>query len=258
MTTISQLPAATLPLDQTNLVEVDQAGRSYKAPISAFDGLVVGPTGPTGVTGPTGPSGVTGSTGPTGAGVTGATGPTGVVGATGATGATGPTGVTGATGPGGGAGSVGATGPTGPTGPTGVAGATGVTGATGPTGVLAANSGSALNSGTIQSDLQGTIAGGGHITYSPTTGVSNFLINGGTVATTLEIAAPNYIGQHLRAQYKNGATTQAMTLGTSIVTGAGVTGYTSTATANVSDFLQFIGANGSQWAIVAIAQGYTI
>lgn len=252
MTTIPQLPAATLPLSAQDLIPVSQSGVTSMAPISAVGSSGGGATGSTGPTGPTGPSGATGPTGASGA--------TGVTGPSGATGPTGPTGVTGATGPGG-AGSVGATGPTGltgATGPTGVTGVTGPTGATGPTGVLAANSGSALNSGTIQSDLQGTIAGGGHITYSPTTGVSNFLINGGTVATTLEIAAPNYIGQHLRAQYKNGATTQAMTLGTTIATGAGVSGYTSTATANVSDFLQFIGANGSQWAIVAIAQGYTI
>lgn len=167
-------------------------------------------------------------------------------------GPTGPSGAVGATGPGG-AGSVGATGPT---------GSTGVTGATGPTGVsgtsLSADHGSFINSGTVQSDVQGTISGGGHITYTPTSGVSNVLINGGTVATTIDIAAPDYVGQHLRAQYKNGATAEALNLGTTIVFGSTVTSYTSTASASVSDFLQFIGANGSQWALVAIAQGYTI
>jgi hypothetical protein len=122
----------------------------------------------------------------------------------------------------------------------------------------AADHGSVLNSGTIQSDLQGTIAGGGHITYSPTSGVSNVLINGGTAATTLDIAAPNYVGQHLRAQYKNGATAEALNLGTTCVFGSTVSSYTSTATAATSDFLQFIGANASQWAVVAIAQGYTV
>jgi hypothetical protein len=78
------------------------------------------------------------------------------------------------------------------------------------------------------------------------------------VATTLDIAAPNYIGQHLRAEYKNGATAEALNLGTTIVFGSTVASYTSTNTASVSDFLMFIGANGSQWACVAIAQGYTI
>ena len=201
----------------------------------------IGATGPTEPSGATGPTGVTGPSGPAGGGPTGATGPTGPTGATGATGVTGVTGATGASG---------ASGPTGPS---------GATGATGATGVLGADHGSFLNSGTVQSDYQTVVNGGSHFTVSPTSGVSNVLINGNSAAaTTIDIGAPNYQGQHLRLQYKNGSTEQALNLGTTIVFGTSPANYTSTPTANVSDFLQLIGANGSRWAVVGIAQGFTI
>lgn len=116
-----------------------------------------------------------------------------------------------------------------------------------------------LNSGTIQVDHQATLTGGSHLTITPAQGVSAVIINGSSsAATTLDVGAPLYLGQHLRVQYKNGSTAQAMTLGTSIKLGATVPSFTSTPTAAVSDFLQLIGANGSQWALVAISQGFTI
>jgi hypothetical protein len=116
-----------------------------------------------------------------------------------------------------------------------------------------------INSGTIQADHQVTVAGGGTVTLTPTIGVTSVLLNGNVAsATTLQVAAPNYVGQHLRVQYKNGATTQALALGNTILLGSTVASFTSTPTAAVSDFLQLIGANGSQWALVAISQGFTI
>lgn len=123
----------------------------------------------------------------------------------------------------------------------------------------AAAQGSFLNSGTVVSDAQSIINGGSHLTITPASGTSNVLINGNTAtATTIDVGPPVYQGQHLRVQYKQGATPQLLNLGTTIVFGASPASYSSTETANVSDFLQFIGANGSQWACVAIGQGFTI
>lgn len=115
-----------------------------------------------------------------------------------------------------------------------------------------------INSGTIAVDTRGTIAGGGHITLGVTNGVNSVLVNGGTVATTIDVAAPLYVGQPLRLDIKQGATTEPVTLGTSIANYINVGAFTSTATAALTDSLQLIGANASQWALAGIALGAAI
>lgn len=125
---------------------------------------------------------------------------------------------------------------------------------------ISADHGSILNSGTVQSDIEGSaITGGGTVTITPSTGTSNVIINGDSaLATTLQIGPPAYAGQHLRVGYKQSGTPQNLNLGTTIATGSTLASFTATATAGVTDFLQFINANGSRWAFVGVMQGFNV
>jgi hypothetical protein len=113
---LNELPAAGLPIQDTDLFLIERAGSALKI---KYEDIAL--SGPTGSTGPQGVKGDTGATGPAGAdgadGAAGATGPQGPKGDTGADGPQGPKGDTGATG---------ATGPQGPKGDTGGGGGGGV------------------------------------------------------------------------------------------------------------------------------------
>jgi len=146
-TSIDALPAASLPLSDSDLLIIQQSGITKKASYDSLEidpavmtedppgsGLyigfvedaLVGPPGPEGPEGPAGPPGADGadSTVP---------GPTGPAGPAGVPGPTGPPGSTGSSGPAGPQGPVGENGAAGPAGPTGATGATGPGVATGGT-----------------------------------------------------------------------------------------------------------------------------
>jgi hypothetical protein len=105
------------------------------------------------------------------------------------------------------------------------------------------------------SDAQFTINGGGHITLTPQSGYSSVAINGGTVATTLDIG-PGYVGQHQRVEFIQVGTTSSLNFGTTVAFGADIPSFTATAIVGYRDLLQFFCLDGSHWALAAVNHGF--
>lgn len=93
---------------------------------------------------------------------------------------------------------------------------------------------------------------------APTLPNSSVLVNLGTTAATIEIAASATLGQAFRMEIKQGATARVVTLGTSVVYGGLITSYTATPSANARDLLEFIANTGSTWMLASLNQGFVL
>jgi hypothetical protein len=130
-------------------------------------------------------------------------------------------------------------------------------------GAGAANLGAVLNSGTIQINNSITLTGtaAGTLTIGPGSGTSDVVVNmpasGGTVTLA---AAPSFPRQRVEIDIKQGATAGVVNLNSGFVfgTSGGPTGYTITPTANLIDRLMLISPDGTKYAVMAIAQGFTL
>jgi hypothetical protein len=120
-------------------------------------------------------------------------------------------------------------------------------------------SGVGINAGTIFVSNQATIAATTTATaITPAEGVSDFLVNLGTVNTTIDIGTATHAGQEFWVDIKMGPTITVPTLGTSVTFGTTYPSFTMTNTAAARDRLHFTSVNPSVWALDALAQGFTI
>jgi hypothetical protein len=88
--------------------------------------------------------------------------------------------------------------------------------------------------------------------------VSDFLVNLGTVNTTINIGVATHAGQEFWVDIKMGPTVSIPTLGTTVTFGTTIPSFTMTPTAAARDRLHFTAVSGSVWALDALAQGFTI
>lgn len=119
--------------------------------------------------------------------------------------------------------------------------------------VSAVGHGLALNGGTLSADNQGTINATATGTIDPT-GLRSCLVNIGSVAATLSIAA-GFAGQNLRLEIKQGTTAQTVGFDSTVIFGGDVTSYTVTPTANKRDLVQLI-YDGAHWMFAAVNHGF--
>lgn len=129
--------------------------------------------------------------------------------------------------------------------------------------VTVADKGLVINSGTVQMNNTTTLTGtaAGTITIAPTTGTSDVIVNlpaaGGTVTVA---AAPSFARQRAEVDFKHGATASVVTLNTGFVfgTSGGPTSYTAGTVASSIDRLMLMSPDGTKWAVLAVAQGFTL
>lgn len=113
---------------------------------------------------------------------------------------------------------------------------------------------------TILAPNQGTIAvvGTHTVLNVASLGLSSFLINMGSTATTIDVNA-GAVGQTLRLEIKQGATPHAATLGSSVVFNATFASFTSTNTAAVVDMIDLVCAqSGTVWRVDNIVLDSTV
>ena len=128
---------------------------------------------------------------------------------------------------------------------------------------LSANTGAVMNSGTVQLYNSVTLTGtaAGTVTIAPTTGTSDVIVNlpasGGTVTVA---AAPSFVRQRAEVDFKHGATASVITLNSGFVfgTSGGPTSFTAGTVANEIDRLMLLSPDGTKWAVMAVAQGFTV
>ena len=120
------------------------------------------------------------------------------------------------------------------------------------------------NGSTVAVINQGTTAVGASVTLSPGDAIHNgFVLNLGTVGTTLDLGPASAAGQEITVAVKQGATPVSVTLGASVVLSQNITGFTVTPTAGVTDLLRFVnfhntGTTAGVWGLAAINQGFTV
>jgi len=120
-----------------------------------------------------------------------------------------------------------------------------------------AGTGVNINAGAVNINTSQTVAGGSHITLTPTVGSPNFYINAGSGATTLDINPATESFQRLTVQFKQGGTPQTLSFGSTVQQGSLTSTYVATTTPNHSDFLTFIG-QGATWAFVGVSPDFNI
>jgi len=117
--------------------------------------------------------------------------------------------------------------------------------------------GISVNGGTLTVRASETLAGGGALTITPTNSLTSVVINGGSVATTLNIGPPAYSEQGLTVAFTQGATAEALNFGSMIQLGTILSSFTVSASPTVTDYLYFISNGATNWDLMAVNQGFT-
>ena len=114
-----------------------------------------------------------------------------------------------------------------------------------------------LSSGTLSNCQYGTLTLSGTTTgtVTPVLGFNAYLVNMGTAAGTIALAAGNITGQPLRLDIKQGATAHTVAFDTSVIFGSDITSFTASPTAAVVDMLEFVW-NGTKWRLAAVNHGF--
>lgn len=101
------------------------------------------------------------------------------------------------------------------------------------------------------------VQGGGHTTFHPRISRAVEGILGTNNPTTVDFDR-GYTGQRIFLSYKQGPIPSSLILGSTIVLGTTITSYTATNTAGARDILELVCIDGFNWALVLVAQGFTV
>jgi len=99
--------------------------------------------------------------------------------------------------------------------------------------------------------------GGGSVTFHPRVVRTVEGLQGNANPTTVNFGT-GWIGQRIYLFYKQGPIPSSLILGSTIVLGTTITSYTATNTAGARDILELVCIDGFNWALVLVAQGFTV
>jgi hypothetical protein len=105
---------------------------------------------------------------------------------------------------------------------------------------------------------RGSVTVSGANTAITATGLGSVVVHGKATGgtTTIDING-GAVGQMLRVEHVQGATVEVVLLGTSVAIGA-IGSFTATPTIGIRDIMLFDNVDGSNWALVAISQGFVV